>query len=352
MVKKNVNKKNKASRRIQRKSRKNSTAGFNVKGPSNSGITTAVRKVGTIPRAVRNTSRMSMVQKVCSITDPFCPGAKGMKYPDGQGGNTLAMQLRGHYSPLTDATGNVFISIHAALWNNLIVTNTLSSGNYIGSATGAPYASTTQSYSSTFVVGNQPVFLGNYRVVSAGVILRNLLSANTAQGYCIVQKRSTPLLGAAFTYPSGDMNGTEVETFSLAAGAEMCMVFKPQGTESRVFQAPVPSNQAALTSVLPNTGWDYITIDAQGCPVSSSPIDVEYVYNIEFTIVNTQDALAQLIPKEAPSNPKMIAASTHVVSTAGSLFKDTASNIGSKMEKYAANALDDLVSEGFALLGL
>jgi hypothetical protein len=150
----------------------------------------------------------------------------------------------------------------------------------------------------TIIPGSTPLttYGGNYRVVTAGVIIRNMLPALTASGYVIINRLgSAPALSATVT--NGNTYAVDSATHPLVAGMEIPVIFRPSGSGSRAFQAQNTSG-SQLTGE-----WDFLSIEVVGAPINTaSVLDIEFVYNLEFELLNTYNSLQAILPSSAPSS--------------------------------------------------
>lgn len=235
------------------------------------------------------------VELVCGLTDPFCRVAKGARWPDGLGQDAMTGQVRGHKALVTYADGRMLG----------FYTPSISFGDML-STSAAPFT-------MPAVMGSCPgggavtSYSATYRVVSAGIVLRNVASAFTTAGYLIVTRHPRlPAFGAAIN--AGSVYGTTASTHSLHAGLEIPLIFKEVGTNSRVF------GNANVAAAQPDFGWDVIGVEIVGAPASTAILDVEYVINVEFTLTQTNIGLSQLTTNVSPDEPAL-ARAANVVST-------------------------------------
>lgn len=246
-----------------------------------------------VPKNGNPAKTASAVARICSITDPFCYEAKGAKWTDGMGEATMPGQCRGHaFMAAVGATGSNIWAISPALNYTYLGGNSITAGvwtfngNY--SATPGAAAITTYAY--------------QLRIVTAGIIIRNVLPALTSQGFLIINRISqAPATGS--TINSGSVYGVQTACHALVTGLEIPVLFRPLGSASRAFAFP-----NTLSTTQPNFGFDVITVEVIGGPVTSgiNMLDIEFVYNVEFTLTPANEGLQQFVPVAAPSNPVMV----------------------------------------------
>jgi len=155
-----------------------------------------------------------------------------------------------------------------------------------------------------------------YRIVTAGLIIRNVSPALSASGYIIINRLPT-MPAVSSVNAQGNVYGVQSSTFPITAGMEIPVVFRPQGMEARSFDPLQTTNTA-----FPNEGWDTISIEMVGGPTSGAVLDIEFIYNVEFNLTVANQGLQQFLPTTAPSSPAMQQIS-NVVSTS---FADTIYN--------------------------
>lgn len=259
-----------------------------AKAPPALPLVPAVRKPTGNPNINLNKKPGGAVQKICSLTDPFCEHAKGAKWPDGNGASTMVAQVRGHISVPTSANGRALVHVSPEFAYSF-TSATDTGANFTISAT-------------TFATpGNAPLstYLNEYRIVSAGLVIRNMPTAFTTQGFIQVTRMARfPVLGSTVGY--SESYGVCTSSHSLTAGMEVPVVFRPIGVESRSLVAPSASN-----TVIPNF-WDTIKIEIIGGPLSYTYcLDLELILNLEFTLNFNYVTLQSYAPVTAPSSPAL-----------------------------------------------
>lgn len=302
-----------------------------------SGVANAMEMPRTVrgpARAPRPThSRNAIVESVCAITDPFCPRAKNAKWPDGLGGNTMTMQIRFHDTAQTGAAGATLRYCSAALPFSFIG-GTYSAGNFTLSA----------AYSDATAGTNFTTYADTYRVVTWGIIVRNLLPALSASGFITVSRQTT-MPAESSVIAAGSTAGSQVETHPMFAGQEIHIIGKTQGTGSRALAAKNTSTTTA-------TGWEVIKIEGTGLAASSTVFDIEFVYNVEFTLPESQAALHSFVTPVVPSAPKAIEAANVVHSRINSVVAGGIDKVGSTVVKAASTAVEDIFAGALGWMGL
>lgn len=264
---------------------------------------------------------MMAVHKLCGITDPFCPHAKGARWPDGNGSNTLTYQARGLLNLVTTVDGASLSYLGATL-----PFNSLPPGAY-----GAPTFTMNAAFQRAGTNSNWQAYASTYRVVTAGIIIRNILPAMTAQGILVITRMTTfPSLGASVT--TGLLNQGEVYTVPITAGMEIPLLFSPVGIDARDFKS-----QNINTTI--NDGWNVYKIEVIGSVASASVITIELVYNIEFTLIENYADMSTLSTVENPISIASTTIATKLTNSIGTVIYNGASKFSSLIATKAAQAL-------------
>jgi hypothetical protein len=286
----------------------------------------ATRSMGKVPRNGPQRVPDSLVESICAITDPFCQAAKGTKWPDGLGEATLPAQIRGHFTYAVATNGGCLAFISPIL-----------SYGVLNSTWGGTSYSLNATYATT--PGYQAIssYAGQYRVVTAGIIIRNVCAALTTSGYLIVTRLAQmPPISSSIN--AGNVYGVECSTHPICAGMEVPVTFRPLGSAARAFV------NASVNTGLPDSNFDVISIEVVGGPTTGTPpvIDVEFVYNIEFTLSEPNIGLQQFVATVAPESPLSVKVANQVSATLSSLAhtsveavaKYTVNAVGRKLKNY------------------
>jgi hypothetical protein len=276
----------------------------------------------------------NLKQKICSVTDPFCDDARGGRWLDGLAFATAPFSARAHITMSTLSNGGTvsyFAPINCPY--GTLSTASYSAGNY---TMGGAYASTTGSVS----VG---VYFTGFRVVSAGLVIRNLTSVMNTSGYVIVTREAVYPAPAAVV-AAGNMVNPQVTTHPISPGMEVPVIHRPLGSAARDFALFTASTATPIT----DPAWDVIKVEIVGAPVSAVSLDIEIYYNYEMQLVDGS-VLAQVVPKSSVSNPVVnnIANKVNdalVNGNHGSL-KDLEKSAVNQIEKAVKNEAKDLAKE-------
>ncbi len=282
-------------------------------------LTPAVKVSNSNP-SVDLTRRAQGLEKVCSLSDPFCVVAKGAKWPDGNGASSMVGQVRGHITVNSDAAGAALVHVTPAL-NYTFISGTLVAGTWTTSAT----------LFATPGIAAITTYLNEYRLVTAGIVIRNVPAALVAQGFVQVTRMGR-FPGVSTTIGAGESYGVSTSTHPITTGMEIPVIFRPLGNEARNFLAPNTSN-----TVIPNY-WDTIKIELIGGPASNAYcLDIEVIYNLEFTLNSSYVTLQSYAPVHAPNNLALTQVSNQTSAKMMSTSHTSVSSFTSQTLKYAAN---------------
>lgn len=287
-------------------------------------------KPSPIPKAVKT----NLHTAICSITDPFCSHAKAAQYPDGQTGGTIAYQVKSLMVWQTTASGNAIAYFSGSLPYSVLF-GSYSAGNF--------------TLNSTFsTIGGNMVdfttYADKYRIVSWGVVARNILPATTAQGSLVISKISTmPTPGAVV--PAGTLLGSEVKVLPLCASAEYPVYSRPLGTSARAF-GNLNTNTTDFEI------WETLKFEVIGGVGTSNAVSLEVVYNVEFTLKDVHVGLNQFLTTSKPQNVQAISISSKIANTADTIFTKGLDSASKSISSLAMSALDSVMTEGLAFLGL
>jgi hypothetical protein len=283
-------------------------------------------------------SKAKLHKEICAITDPFCDHAKGVRFPDGTSTGTLAMQIR---TVLTLGTGT---TANGAQGRSVFVFGGQLPYAYNFSATiaGGPPAVYTWSaaYLDATTGTSFTSYAAKYRIVSWGIVLRSIVNATVAAGYITV-RRYNDMPAVATTIAPGSMSGTEVKTFPLTAGMQVCVSGEKMGVDADRFQT-------VNTTTTENPGWGCIVVEQVGTATtdSATPMTVEVYYNVELTIKEDQPGLNQFLPPATPKNVAAITGQTKVANKVSTIIEGGVQTA----TKYIEDAAAEVIDEGWAFL--
>jgi hypothetical protein len=296
-----------------------------------SGVADSMAVVRKPQGQMDKSAKLGAVESVCSITDPFCRKARLAKWPDGQGGGSVAYQIRGHQQFVSYANGTNVVYVAGGLPYGLIqAASTVGGYTLQGAYSLVPGSPSFVTYADTF------------RITSWGIIVRNILPALTASGFVTISKQSDmPPVSAVI--PSGEVFGSDVMSAPVSAGMQLSAISKPLGGLSRVFATQ-------NTGTTETRGWEVLKIELQGAPASLTCLDIEFVYNVEFTLAAANIGFHQFAKPDAPHNPTAITAASHVTNNISTLIEGGVEAVGKAVLSQAESTLTTLASKGMGWL--
>lgn len=288
------------------------------------------------PRMKKPKVKGSHVSSVCSITNPFCPGAKGQRFTDGTGGNTLTEQIRGNYTIASNDAGYKAACFQPAAPYGYIIGN---SGN-VTQVFPAAY----ESYSASSMVAT---YATKYRIVSFGVIVRCVAAATDAAGL-VTLGTAGKAQAPSGSLVTGNEKYNEVVIKAIQPGMEYSWISKPIGPTAREFVSVSTSTSVTET-------WTSLYIEVTGAKFSTNVINVEWFLNIEYQ-VGPASAVA-VLAKPGPVSNVASHVSTKAVTHMGSFIEGGVAAVEeavtSTVKKAISSVMDDpLEALGFMFGGL
>lgn len=241
-----------------------------------------------------------LTRQICSITDPFCPAAKGAKFPDSGATNTLAWQSESYLTLTTDASGRAaaFCSPDPGSYVSVATAYTGSTGNAVNLASTPLPAPNFSNFTATGFC--------NFRVVSHGVQIRGIMSQMNSQGTLGIVALPAALgqIVVGTTPTSIDLDSTNFadnKRISCNTALELTAVSRPDAIFSKEFKTP--TTPAAATVV--TQGNEVLIPYIVGGPASSACIQIRMItnYELEFTVGTVFN---QLATPQASDNPTVV----------------------------------------------
>jgi hypothetical protein len=254
-------------------------------------------RAGVLKTTMDRRASKDVKELICGITDPFCDSAFGAHYPDGQAFAIVPLRNRQSLQFTTWANGGTLIEFSPSGFPNCIL---------------APSSFTTPNY--TFNTAYQSVtgstnFTSNFsqwRIVSAGMVIRNMSTVSNTSGYLLITRAGlNSTLGG--TAVAGQMLYNNVTRVPVVPGLELPIISLPIGGLARDFSAFSISTTAQQT--VPN--WDVLRIEAVGMQANFLALDIEFFINLEM-IPFDNVVYSQMVTPKLQSNPLAIQLSTAV----------------------------------------
>jgi hypothetical protein len=272
----------------------------------------------------------TMTSQLCAITDPFCNHAQAVRWPDGNGNGTIPVTFRSHQAITAFANGGALVySNPTGFPYSLYTASSYSAGSYTVSTTGSSVSGPFDVYAA----------FSTFRVVSAGIIIRNLATVMNTSGYLIIS-RPTSLNVLGGSEVTGNSMLFKNITIPISPGMEIPLIHCPVGNESRNFIA----FPAAATTNIVDAAWDGIRIELVGCGVSSIAIDIEFVYRLELVPKQVVGAsavtlLSQTAPATTKSQPLLTTAANTVRQSLTNTIHQSVDSFSKAAVRFAGNAL-------------
>lgn len=274
-------------------------------------------------KAVSPQHHEKALERICSLTDPFCRHAIGARWTDSSTLNSMPFTVRGSLEIATDANGYgaaVFVpSLSYGYGDSPTIT--------LGVAT---YSALTAWPNISAITSS----ISQFRLTSGGITINSIMTPLTASGYTFVQELA----------PGGNADLTTLSINSTSNSAwyrhpnkntdPINYIFKPGGTDSRRFRSI--NSSSAITSVDSND-YTMVHVTVTG-PVSTTCLVVDYVLHFEI-VFKAGDAMNLMVKPSAGSNLALTQAATDAIVQAPSFLVGTQQNASSQLTSIANKAL-------------
>lgn len=284
---------------------------------------------GTIGPSRRNPHRTSVVEAVCSQTNPFCMEAKGAKMFDRSMTPSVPYQIVS-----TGVLATVGVTGQCAL-------QVTCADGYQGYRTAATFAGSAVATWNARVVPSGAAWLTSnvqrYRVVSFGVRYFSVVSPMNASGLVTVATAGES--GSAPDFDSADW--VEVNRFPLAS-VEGQWIGKPRDDDFAMY------NNYTSSSTITNY-YTTLNLGVAGGPVggATTVLGFEIIWNLE-CVLSSGNASVHLSTPAAPHNVTVEQASAGVLSNVPSHIPGPSSNVTAVIMKHATRALDTIMEQAFS----
>lgn len=278
--------------------------------------------------------KVKISKAVCSITDPFCPAARGSKWPDGLGTSTISYQVKGNASVSTTTNGRAFFAFTPNYPYCYSSNSTGTPATFSGSTW------TTSSFSE--IDSSIASALDEVRIVSAGFILRPTVSMSNAQGYFIISE--APNIYVSMGVTTGDMSYPRSIMKSLTAGSEFSFIATRTGPLANTF------NGLSSASNPENFGWNGCIVELIGGPTSgTASFIVEMIINIEGTVA-TDNYISKFATKSPPTSNQIVKASSQTINSTGTFIEGGVAAVEKAVANAASTAVNSMWKEADSLL--
>jgi len=255
------------------------------------------------PVSMTSTKYESLIEKICSLNDPFCRGALGVLYPDGMGSYTIPFQSRYILTLATDANGNGALSITPFQPVNAYV-----GASSISTSTGViTWGSSVSDPNYTSLNSN----FESFRCVNWGAKIMTTEPWTTAQGVCIL---GLPPAGITQgTFYNNTLSGyMESEAFAVRD----LLVYTVGRPFDKVLAREFVVMATASTTVPP---FFPLIVALNGCAASTNVLSIEVIANFELKTIpgsfmsqmavpaaKSQSGLLDLVDRAASSVPAFV----------------------------------------------
>jgi hypothetical protein len=280
-----------------------------------------------------------LIHKICSLTDPFCPAARGARFPDGNAQRTIGIQAQQFFTVSTNNMGAAAVCFSPQAPYSYGIGN-IAAGAVVGTWP-ATYTESSQGFAAWInSIARQ------FRVVSFGVEITPITNAMNSTGLLIVQETNdSTFLGQGFdtTVNTTKTLGDDMESI-LVPMAQLRPVTwrsRPGGPESRMF------NDLQVANEDQSFDWTRCRVYVSGAPASTAVLAVRLVANYEFTLQSGQ-AATQLAKAPQVQNPTISRLTNIAHQIGGGIYQGPVK----QLENYAKRvALDALKTAGGYAIG-
>lgn len=271
----------------------------------------------------------AVCSKLCALSNPFDPQARGSRWPDGNAGQTLPTSLEGSFTITTDANGN-----YAMLFTPGLDIYPCTVNNTTGQITlGTPVQPA--GFNSWYQVASE------YRIVTAGVEVVPTISQLSAQGLVrVIQVPSAenvgtfPLNAYSFLYP-------KVLEKPVRETGVVSSQFLPGGPESRSFQEFINSANTF--------DWSCILVCITGGPASTTIGRSRYLYNLELKF-GASSVFNTVGSAKVKADPAAVTGTNWLLDKASSIVEGSRKQIEDQVRSQAESVVRDLIKSNSSML--
>jgi len=268
------------------------------------------------------------VHKICDISNPFCPGAVGGKWPDGAATKSITWSVNA--SPTTQSTdvNGYSSSLYLADFG----------GQYLTGST-TTYPTVTYNGASTFSAFIGAPTSARWRLTSWGIKVNCSGAMNTTQGIVRVRLFS-PLSGTALT--SVNYVNTLADAMidipcARLIGQDLFILPQPMGlVQPRTFQDT--RSEASTLNTWKNPGWQCINVAVDGGIASAVVLQVAAFYHFEY-VADDSDTNFQFATPAPKTDLAAQAANSSVLDQVGNFVSGGIDKVGRFFQSSAGAAV-------------
>lgn len=273
---------------------------------------------------------------VCSLMDPFCTHSLGARIPDGSGGFTVPFRTT-TVIPCA-AVGNAYAVLFAPDSRGTYYTEStdITNGEFTFSA-----SLTGDLAATTFFTD----YVSESRVVSAGARYIPTMSSTATPPLVTVSELNDPskMLNKANINSTANYGSNRRY---LDARSEFCCVARRQDNTA--------TDYATVAATASTGAWTGVLISFNSAPTSVFGY-LELIVNWECALRlddSTKTIANSIVSKPPPANNVVLAATKAASQSLDTTIQGTVAQASNYLAGLAKTALDDVISDGFALLGL
>jgi hypothetical protein len=267
-----------------------------------------------------------LAMQVCSVTNPFCPEAKGARWPDDSYQRSVGYPIQNSVAVTTNAAGLASVLYGPSLdcqYNPCTVAGVTATAGAFTTLPGATAAATGVS---------------RWRLTSYGLKVSCIGTPMTVSGRVRIRLFSPePNTLSLATFDIGTSNADAAYDIPLARviNEDLFINAGNLGTLGRLYQNLY---DPAIATQL-NPGWQYIAVSVEGAPASTAVLSIEHYYNYELCYLDSSST--STFCTAPPANSLVVRESAaNTLADVGNFVEGTASKVDtifkSKAFKYAA----------------
>jgi len=321
-------KRNRGNRQVMAKARNFVNLVGNPKVPR------VMSRGGGVQNVAARGKRMEAMEHVCSLVDPWCPEAKGMRLPDGNANPTIPWQSRFNFQVQTNGSGSASFLFIPVLSGYQSTQTTSQTGNTIVSTATRTDSSAISTFMTTYAQKTRLVSAGfkwvptlASTVASAPVFLTTI-----ADGTNLIANGTTSIAVNAM-----DGIGQKVDVFD--ARETISFISLPLDKNSMMFQNVSSTVIAGFTSAL-------FTIYGGAASTTYGYIDCCLNWEVELIGMSNANNIYTSIASKSADLPAVLIARGKVAETMDNVVHGDEQVLSTKVKSYVGGAVDELIATG------
>lgn len=274
-------------------------------------------------KAVKPKIPESIVHNVCGLTDPFCEHARGTKYPDSSSVKTLPFTSHFRRTLVSDASGFANAAFLPQYSTNAYVTSFTAVGNSVTAW-------------NAFTASTPIAGVNGYRIVSAGVKIRHIVSPLNSAGMIYIRQFPSETAASLDVVDTTTYNCSSSLDVAVQDAKEVCCILQHTSQMPQVFYNVVGDNLSWANISM--KGFTLLTIGISGAPASTPMLDLEFFVHYELAF-DDNTALGQVATPSVSASPVLTAAASAVTSTIVPMVNKSAEAFGKALFNKALTAV-------------